>query len=210
MRWSSKLIGFGFLFVLGLILAFAPVDRAGHITPDTADLVNELQHRNYYISADDLAHSIIDKESGFVVVDVRGKEDFEKYHIPGSVNIPVTELLNNEYLREAAQNNTIILTSNGNTLASQAWLLLKQRGFKDVYILGGGMNYWVEAFGNPRKPTGAYTDDELFRYEFRKAAAPVMMGANIGATGTEAQKPKISKPVIRVRNNKKKQFDEGC
>ncbi len=208
MKISSKVFAFSLLFILGAILAFAPVDKMAHQQIDAKQLLNELQHRNYYITPDELAHMIIDKEPGFVVVDIRSKEDYNKYHIPGSLHIPLDQLLNNDELQDLASGATIILASNGNTLASQAWLLLKENGFQDVYILQGGLNYWVQAFNNPQKPTGFYTDDELFRYEFRKAAGPVMMGRKLATTQTA--ETKISKPVIRRKNKKKAKFDEGC
>ncbi len=210
MKISGKLFGFSLLFILGFILAFAPVDKIAQHHVKAEQLLNELQHRNYYITVDQLAHMIIDKEPGFVVVDIRSKEDYDKYHIPGSIHVPVDHLLNNDNLRSLAEDNTIILTSNGNTLASQGWLILRENGFKDVLILQGGMNYWVEAFNNPQKPTGFYTDDELFRYQFRKAAGPVVMGEKYAGQKVEESPVKISKPVIRKKKKKKAHFDEGC
>ncbi len=209
MKLSSKIIGFGLLVLLGLILAFAPVDRSARPQVNTKALLAELQQRNFYVSPEDLAHKIIDKEPGFVVVDVRSKEDYDKYHIPGSIHVPLNELLSSEQLKDLAQDNAIILTSNGNSMAAQAWLLLRQNGFDDVYILSGGMNYWVQAFSHPQPPKGAYTDDELFRYEFRKAAGPVMMGKAF-VHQEDKQEVKIRKPVIRKRHKKTKQLDEGC
>ncbi|WP_456407175.1 rhodanese-like domain-containing protein [Caldithrix abyssi] len=210
MKISPKLFGFSMLFILGLILAFAPVDKMASHTVDASQLLNDLQHRNYYITPDDLAHMIINKEPGFLVVDIRSKEDFGKYHIPGSIHIPVKELLSSEDLKDLAEGNTLILASNGNTLASQAWLILKENGFDDVFILQGGLNYWVQVFTNPARPSGFYTDDELFRYQFRKAAAPVMMGTKLVNNETQKSETKISKPVFRRKNKKKAKFDEGC
>ncbi len=210
MKITSKLFGFSLLFILGFILAFAPVDKMAVQQINSEQLLEELQHRNFYITPDDLAHMLIDKEPGFVVVDIRSSEDFEKYHIPGSIHVPVDKLLENEELKTLAADNTIILASNGNTLASQAWLLLRENGFNDVLILQGGLNYWVEAFNNPQKPTGFYTDDELFRYEFRKAAGPVVMGNKFANNEPEKKETKISKPVIRTKKKKKAKFDEGC
>ncbi len=209
MKWNAKVFGFGLMFVLGLILAFAPVPKNGNHKIDTKQLLAELQHHDYFIAPEDLAHMIIDKEPGFIVVDIRSNDDFKKYHIPGSIHIPINELLKNKELKALADENTIILISNGNTLASQAWLLLKQNGFNDVYILRGGLNYWVQIFTRPPKPAGTYTDDELFRYEFRVAAGPVMMGRKI-VQSEEKKQTKIAKPVIRVRKKKKATLDEGC
>ncbi len=210
MKWNEKVFGFGLLFVLGLILAFAPIKTNGKGKPDVRKLLVEMQRHNYYVSAEDLAHKIIDKEPGIVVVDVRNEDDFNRYHIPGSWHVPLKKLINNRQLQDMAQDNTIILVSNGNTLAAQAWLLLKQNGYKDVYILAGGMNHWVKVFSNPTPPKGAYTDDELFRYEFRKAAGPVMMGKMHVRQQEEHVQTKIKRPLLRKRHRPAKKLDEGC
>ena len=210
MKMNFKVFGFSLLFILGMILAFSPIEKMSNCQMDINQLLNELQHSHYYISPDDLAAKIIDKEPGFVVVDIRSKEDFDKYHIPNSLHVPVKDILTNEDLKNLQEDNNLILVSNGNTLASQVWLLLKENNFKDVYVLQGGMNHWVDVFAHPQKPTGTFTDEELFRYEFRKAAGPVMMGSKIAAGDTKKKERKISKPVFRAKKKKKPKLDEGC
>ncbi len=207
---NGKLFGFSLLFILGLILAFAPIKPNGNNKTDVNALLTEMQRHNYYVSPDDLAHKLIDKEPGIVVVDVRSEDDFNRYHIPGSIHIPLKNLLSNDQLHNLAQDDAIILVSNGNTLAAQAWLLLKQNGFKDVYILAGGMNYWVQAFSNPKPPKGTYTDDELFRYQFRKAAGPVLMGKMHVRQSEEHAPVQIKRPVLRKKHRPAKKLDEGC
>ncbi len=210
MKYSNQTFGFSLLFVLGLILAFSPVDRMAQMKVSRQQLVKELQKQHFYMAPEDLAHMIIDKEPGFVVIDVRNKDDYQKYHIPGSINIPFDQILTSNTLKDLAQDNMLILASNGNTMASEAWLLLKENGFKDVYILSGGMNYWVAVFTNPKPPTGIYTDDEVFRYQFRHAAGPVMMGTKLAANQQAERQKTVHKPIIRVKHKKKATFDEGC
>ncbi len=82
-------------------------------------------------------------------------------------------------------------------------------GFQDIFILAGGMNHWVKIFSNPERPKGSYTDDELFTYQFRKAAGAAVMGHSLTITesSTETSKPR---PVRRRHKKATKKVDEGC
>ncbi len=209
MQISAKTIGFSLLLLLGLILAFTPADTVQHKQIPIKTLLNELEQNSVYVPADELAHWIIDKEPGFNIADIRTKKDFNSYHIPGSVHFPFEQLDNIGKLDLFDKSKTLILVSNGNTKAGQAWILLKQMGFEDIFILAGGMNHWVKIFSNPEQPKGSYTDDELFTYQFRKAAGPAVMGRSLTITdsGNDMAKPK---PVRRKRKKAIKKVDEGC
>ena len=88
MQISLKTIGFSTLLLLGLILAFTPLDTVRKEQIPTKTLLEELQKSSVYVQADELAHWIIDQEPGIHVVDIRSEKDFNNYHIPGSVHIP--------------------------------------------------------------------------------------------------------------------------
>lgn len=208
MKVPAKLLGFFALFILALILAFSPVDNTIVNLTSEKDLLKQLDNRSNYITADELAHLIIDKAPGYQVIDIRSAEDFKKYQIPGAIHIPVDKLFEAEAKEILNSDKTIILASNGNTKAAQAWLLLKEKGAKDIFVLEGGVNYWVNIFSNPQKPNDKSANDELFIYQFRKAAGPQMMGT---LSVQESEKDDVAKPkrVFKKRSSKKK-VDEGC
>lgn len=209
MKIPSNYLGFGVLILLGLILAFAPVDKGNTPQLSTQALIEELQQGSQYIQAEELAHWIIDKDPAYQLVDIRSDADYTKYHIPDGVHIAFDKLASEESKDILNNDKMIVLASNGNTRAGQAWILLKQLGYQDVFILAGGLNNWVQTFSKPQKPQGSYTDDELFTYQFRKAAGPTMMGTAIATTDSNEEK-EIPKPVIRKRKKAKKKVDEGC
>ncbi|MCB9059326.1 MAG: rhodanese-like domain-containing protein [Calditrichae bacterium] len=208
MKLSSKMLGFATLLLLAVILSFAPVDQVAVKPFSEEELVHQLNNKSNYVQADQLAHMIIDKEPGFQVIDIRPKEDYQKYHIPGSVNIPLDELFNNKGNELIIPSYMKILVSNGNTKAGQAWLLMRSKGYNETYVLHGGMNYWVGVFTNPEKPADIAADDEFFTYQFRKSAGPVMMGTESIVQNTEVE-TSVPKAVIRKRPARKK-GDEGC
>ncbi|RMH60436.1 MAG: rhodanese-like domain-containing protein [Calditrichaeota bacterium] len=209
MNISSQNIGFAVLFLLGLILAFSPVDEMNvSKVADKELLLSQLHSQSNYVEPEEVADWIINKEPGLQIVDIRTGEDFAKYHIPGAVHIPLERLLDKASLEMLNSDGTIVLASNGNTKASQAWLLLKEKGYDDVYALHGGMNYWVEIFSAPKKPQAPYTDDEIFRYQFRVAAGPVMMGKQVVPQQQTTVTPR--KTIKPRRRAAKKKVDEGC
>ncbi len=210
MKIPSQYLGFGVLLLMGLILAFSPVDKIQTEQVSTQSLIAELQHGGQYIQADELAHWIIDKDPGYQLVDIRSNTDYEKYHIPENIHIPFEKLTSDDSKEILDNNKMIILASNGNTQAGQAWILLKQLGYNDVYILAGGLNHLVQTFTNPQKPQGSYSDDEAFKYQFRKSAGRVMMGTTIAASESSDKEKNVPKPVVRKRKKAKKKVDEGC
>jgi len=209
MKLSAKYIGFSTFALLAFILALAPVDKMSDVDPVTKNqLIKQINERMHFIEADQIAHMVIDKDPSMQIIDVRTEQDYNNYNIPGSFSIPMEKLLNDESLEMIDPDKITVLASNGNTLAGQAWIFLRESGFKDVYVLHGGLNNWVQTFSNPQLGTRAVTDDEIFTYQFRKSAGAVMMGTKVidGENGTEpATKPK---PVIRKK--KKKKTDDGC
>ncbi len=209
MKLTARNIGFGTLALLGLILAFAPVDQTTRKTVSMQEMMKELQTNDYYVTADELAHWIIDKQPGIAIVDIRSDEDYVRYHIPGNAHIPFSQLSKSKELQDLKDADMIILASNGNTKAAQAWILLREMGFDNIYVLQGGINYWVKAFSNPQKPQGFYSDDELFVYQFRKAAGPAMMGTKVAAQSDDAVAQR-TKPKVRIRKKKAVKVDEGC
>jgi rhodanese-related sulfurtransferase len=207
---SLKYLGFGVLLLLGLVLAFSPVDQAVHKMESTEKLLQEFQKSSVYIPADELGHWIIDKQPGFLVVDIRSADDYAQYKIPGSVNISLTELAAKDNLDLFKTYETLILASNGNTFSGQAWLLLRQKGFKSLYVLQGGLNNWVNTFSNPKAPEIVYADDEVFTYQFRKAAGPALMGTSAAIENESPIEQNKTVPVKRISKKKGKKIDEGC
>ena len=205
-----KSVGFGILILLGIILAFTPDEFKNHKKISSQELLEQFQSGEPYIHAQELAHWLIDKDPGFQLVDLRSAEDYKKYHIPGNTHIPFSQITNKEYLELLDGERVLVLASNGNTVAAQAWLLLKQMGYGQVYILAGGVNNWVENFNNPSAPKGAYTDDELFKYQFNKAAGAVFMGNGAAITNEQTAKSEKPRPVFRKRKKSKKKDDDGC
>jgi rhodanese-related sulfurtransferase len=80
-----------------------------------------------------------------LVLDVRANGEFSGGRIPKSKNIPLPEI--DKRIDEIAKfkDKTVIAACASGSRAGAAVRLLKQRGFTNVYILGGGFAAWQQA-----------------------------------------------------------------
>jgi len=115
------------------------------------------------VSVTELADWIIKGKSDFELIDLRSEEKYNEYTIPGSQSIPLPQLSSSDLLR----NQKIVLFSEDDVAASQAWFILKSKKYKGVYILDGGLNTWKEKVLFPKAPANGSKDD-LAKFEKMK------------------------------------------
>ena len=204
-----KQFGMFTLLLVGVILAFSPVNQNSYSGESATDLTKQIVSKEDHISAEELGHMIIDGDPDFMVIDVRSEEEYNAFHIEPSINIPLEELLMPETLDELDDEKLLILYSNGGTHAAQGWVLLQQQGFDNCTVLLGGLNYWMDVYTNPDPPTGHYAEHDMFKYQFLKSAGPKLLGnAQSIESTSNIKKPAKIKP--RLRKKKKKAADDGC
>ncbi|MBT3244146.1 MAG: rhodanese-like domain-containing protein [Bacteroidetes bacterium] len=205
---NSRVI-FSLVFVgLGLIIAATPSNTTKAYKLTAEELLEEAYSRNQYISPDEVADLLINKDPAFLLIDVRDQDEYEKYSLPNSINIPLTNLLAEEweaYLDQDIRLN--VFYSNGSLKANEAWMITRQLGYENNYVLEGGLNYWAETIMNPEKPSSTSPNEEFAKYDFRKGASMALGGgALVGSAG--GNKPS-AKPKIASRP-KKKRAAGGC
>jgi phage shock protein E len=85
-----------------------------------------------------MAMNIVEQKikSGGVVVDVRTQDEYEDEHFPGSINIPVNELVSRAKEIGDKEKSILLYCASGARSAMGA-RLLKSLGFKDVVNAGG-------------------------------------------------------------------------
>ncbi|MCD6345964.1 MAG: rhodanese-like domain-containing protein [Bacteroidales bacterium] len=193
---------------LGLIIAAVPSNTTKQYKLTAAELLEEADGRVQYMSPDEVAAMIVNKDPGFQLIDVRSQDEFEKFSLPNSINIPLTNLLAKEwepYLDQDVRIN--IFYSNGSLKANEAWMITRQLGYENNYILEGGLNYWAETIMNPEKPGSTSPNEEFAKYDFRKGASMALGGGALTST-TASNKPS-AKPKIASRPRKKRAAG-GC
>ncbi len=100
------------------------------------------------------------KESAFILLDVRQPEEYRSGHLPGAVLIPLPSLMDKVGELDPAKSLLVYCRSGNRSRAAAAFLLSK--GFSKVYSIDGGITAW-----NGRAATGSY-DEGLFLLKGRK------------------------------------------
>ena len=89
-----------------------------------------------FISVESVLQQLKEKQH-IVLVDVRDANDFEKFRIPGSLNIPFFALKTKTFLKK----KSLVMINEGFSYSrlEQGCLRLRNAGFASVSILDGGL-----------------------------------------------------------------------
>lgn len=202
----------GVALVLGIVALFAGNPYGGTtIKVNEKDIALSTVGNSDKVSVTDLADWIIKDKSDFELIDLRSEEKYNEYSIPNSQCIPLPQLSSFELLR----NQKIILFSDDDIAASQAWFILKSKNYKGVYILDGGLNSWTEKVLFPKAPIGGSKDD-LAQFEKMKEVAKYFGWQAQSDSSIIETKTQIKLPTTNTSNTKttaptgKKKKREGC
>ncbi len=88
---------------------------------------------------------ILNKGEDLLFIDVRRSDEFQKFRIPGSINIPLYSVKTKRFLKP----KSLILTNEGYGYRGleQECEKLQNLGFQSVRILYGGLNHWRDTNG---------------------------------------------------------------
>jgi len=197
-----------FLAALLIILAggllFLP-EKNNQVQENPENLMWDIAQPTRYVTTDQVAKMIIEKDPLFQLVDVRQNYDYEYFSLPGAYNVPIDSLLTeiSDIILDTDDINTI-LYSDDDIKADQAWVIAKRMGYNNIYVMKGGLNCWIRTIIQPEAPpeTAPITDLEL--YEFRKGASLFFTGAAISVDTDNKQGLKIT------RKKKETVAEGGC
>ena len=193
-----------FVIPLGIIIAAVPPDRVKHFRLTADELLQEAGAGVQFVSPDVVADMLVQKDPSLRLIDVRTPEEFDAYHMEGAINIPLSSLLSDEYtdiLNQEAYMN--VFYSNGSVYANQAWMITRQLGYENNFVLEGGLNYWFGNILSPQEPSQTNPNEEFAKYDFRKSAAAALGGGSIVATEGSASAVKAVKPPVTAKAKKK-------
>lgn len=133
-----------------------------------------LDARSVQIHPGELLASIGDNKLNLIMLDVRSEADFNLFHIAEARNVSVTGLqaLVPDLLTQPSANTVVVLMSNDEIAATEAWRVLEAQSVPNVYILDGGVNKWLGIFGAKEAgihPISGDVADDAMRYSFDAA-----------------------------------------
>ena len=193
------------LIAMASILLFLPAatGKKFYLTPN--DQVNNLSDENIFVSIDKATQYINQSDSVIQFIDIRSPEEFATCNLPGSINIPYSQLLDKRwqgYLNQEQKTN--ILYSNGNVKSNMAYVLLSGMGYKNNFILDGGMNKWFEVVMSPQEfKGGRLSARENSILENRRKARELFTAFN-------SVPDSIRNSVLTSKILEEKKLDGGC
>jgi sulfur-carrier protein adenylyltransferase/sulfurtransferase len=209
---NGKLILAAFILPFAFMVAFFSNHTKDNNATKYAKLLQDVNTKTAYISTDEIVDLIVNKDPSIQLIDVRNQSEFEKFHLPNALNIPLTDLYNEKwdeiFLQDVKKN---VFYSNGTVDANSAWMLLKLKGIENIFVMKGGANYWYETQLKPIKPSDLSDNEEMTKYDFRLATSQFLTGAGQTASPAEAAGDKAkTAPSAGGAKPKKKRAGGGC
>lgn len=85
-----------------------------------------------------------------IALDVRSAEEYESFHVNEAHHTSVSEIMDTlagiEVVKGALDHLVIVVMSNDEAAATEAWYVLTDAEIPNVYILDGGVNNWLNTF----------------------------------------------------------------
>lgn len=199
--------------ILSIIAIFLgnPYDKA-NTSINTKELALVSKDDITSVKVTELADWIIKNKYDYRLLDLRNQEEYAQYNIPTSENVKVNDILNYGLMR----NEKIILYSDKNISATQAWFLLKAQEYKGVYILDGGIDAWQKEVLFPQCTCDENPTDQQKQKHNHLAEVAKFFGGNIQTTSSEIAEKKLempklkSAPTIQLQKTSGKKKREGC
>lgn len=170
-----------FLFTMITIALFLPAKRTSFFNEVSAkNMIEKIAAKDREITVQKLAYSIMHSTNDFHIIDVRSKDDYAEFHLPGAINIPLESIIDNRFKNNLHINNKkTILYSNGSVAAEKAWFFVTRAGKGDFYILEGGLNNFIDVIF-AEIPVD-YTDDIIEKSDrrFRESAVKFFIEGEI-------------------------------
>ena len=210
---STYRTSFLIIFVIMLSLLFGGNYwlKINEIEANKKELKKLIENPEHFISIDDLADRIINDDPSLFLIDIRSAEEFDKYHIPGAINVELKETLN--YLTDEAENLSsfdVVLIGNDSFYAEFIYVLSDTDS--EILVLNGGMQSWYNTIINPQKPNNNSDVIALNEYASRKGAS-MYFGVKYPEEiikKAPVKKVEVPKKVVPVKKKKKLPIEGGC
>lgn len=134
-----------------------------------------LDARSVFIDPGELLQLVYDHGITLTILDVRPESDFNVFHLTDAVRGEL-EQLDQFHWSELPSNAVVVVMSNDERDAVEAWKRLKLLHVTNAYILEGGANGWLAAFADPAEvkrmdvaQTAAGKQSETMQFRFTSA-----------------------------------------
>lgn len=167
------------LILLGILLALLPLSANRSFTENPGRLLSDVLSKEASFTVDQVAEFIVREDSTVQLIDLRSPEESKKMTVPGAVNIPYPEFIQKDpeiYLNNKAIKN--IFFSNGDMESSYALVYARGLGYKNSYIMEGGVSEWIKTIIESKFSGERITARENALFETRKRAGDMFTELN--------------------------------
>ncbi|MCF6334016.1 MAG: rhodanese-like domain-containing protein [Draconibacterium sp.] len=197
-KLSVSLIG------IGIILAFLPYNTEKSFRLKPSELLSKSTSNEIYFTVDQVARFVNNEDSTIQLIDLRSEKAYKNCNIPGSINIPFADLLNPDwegYLNQSELKN--IFYGNGDQTANSAWTVVTGLGYKNSFVMKGGLNEWYKKVMLSQFTGEKITPRENVLFENRFNARKIFTQINSLPDSLKTQ-------FLVSRRLKEAQLDGGC
>jgi rhodanese-related sulfurtransferase len=187
-RLAGKTLAAAAVLGAGAVLALASMaTRGGAGAPvATEAIVDAMVTQKDHVGATELARWIIEKRTDYQLIDIRQPWEFDDYHIPTAVNVPLPELFQSANLAKLERTKKIVVYGLGAGHSAEAQLLLQLKGYPSLSLKEGITAWWDEVMtptslkGSEPRPEG---------YQQARQLRDMFMGSTGGGAKTSGAAP---------------------
>ncbi len=131
------------LLLLGGIMLFIPLSGKYSLRANPRQVLATVLDESNSYTADQVARFVVTEDSTLQLIDLRTPAEYKESNIPGSVNIPWADFLKTDlgpYLGDPGMRH--VFYSNGDLNSGYAQTLAVGLGYKNCFVMKGGLNAW--------------------------------------------------------------------
>lgn len=123
-----------------------------------------LIEREVYIDPGELFHLMNDDYIDLLIFDVRNESDWNQFHLVDAEHVTLADLpAQRDRLLSLPENAVLVVVSNDEILATEAWQHLMVIARPNAYILAGGLNLWLNIYAVPEDEIAGHGEANLAR-----------------------------------------------
>lgn len=189
---AMMLIGFLVIFL------FLPPERKTGFAETPDDLLFKEWHDGAAkVSSEKLVYDIMHERKDVVYIDLRETEQFQRFTLPGAINMNPDEVLDRKYrtfFRDDPREK--VFFSDGSSLSTQVWTIARRDGYSNISILDGGLNGVFELVfvDKPEEENNDY----MYGFSQRFAKEARQFFSEGGAVKKTTEKPMPIQTIIEV------------
>ncbi len=167
------------LILLGILLALLPLSANRSFTVKPGRLLSDVLNKETSFTVDQIAEFIVREDSTVQLIDLRLPEESKKLTMPGAINIPYADFIKKDpeiYLNNKAIKN--IFFSDGDTESSYALVFARGLGYKNSYLMEGGVTEWIKTIIETKFTGDRITARENALFEIRRRAGDMFTELN--------------------------------